>query len=248
MSNNFGWTRRDSVWLGVSAVGYAAALTFLLLWKSRTDQDWSMGSVPDWLTVLVGIGGLGTVFVAVRQLRAQEQRERRAQASRVYCRVEPQHAERVAGTKKSGEVHYVVNGSDEPIRNVGYIAVRADGTQELTHPLDKPLSPGEEAYVALYEYDDLPAGWRGVRASIPFNTVTTSSEALWDTAVVSSDGAGRSWIRMPNLVVNELQAGTTTRDVVDLVKRWRQDNPPPQPPAVKLQQREPQDDSEVADG
>lgn len=225
------WTGRDWLWLLVAGVGYAAAVAFLVLWRNETNQDWAMGTVPDWIAVLIGACGLGAIAVAVQQLRehqrdsaSREERERRAQASRVYWRVEMQTAKRAAGVMESGECFTVVNGSDEPIRNVGYVAVRSDGEQELVHLLDRPLAPAEEAYAALFDYTDLPAGFRGVRSSIPHHYVETESTTIWDVAIAFSDSADRKWIRLPNLVVEEVDA-VTTDDLLARVKEWRASRP-----------------------
>lgn len=222
---NLSW--REKLLIGACAFGYVLALVFLLLWANRTDQNWDMGSMPDWLTAIFTGLGLAGVAVAAWQLRGaqrdshkREERERKAQASRVYWRVDRTLTERTAGTRWSRETHFVVNGSDEPITNAAYIAVEPNGSGEILTICSTVLTPHTEEFGAEFEYTDLEFP-PGVRTSLPLVSRKIESTAPWDVAIIFSDSSARSWVRMPDLVVERIENYTTTAEVVGKIKVWR---------------------------
>ncbi|CAN5538505.1 hypothetical protein BH23ACT6_BH23ACT6_25000 [soil metagenome] len=222
---------RQTAYAAVTVLGYVLAVTFLLLWKGGTNQEWDMGSVPAWISAIATTLALFGVGIAAWHLRgaqrdshAREERERLAQASRVYWRVEHEMSERSAGSRIRGVRHFVVNASDEPIRNVCYVAVEVEGTRAIKKICSKVLVPGEEAFGALFDYTDLPAGFGGVRTSVPIPNVETTRDQKWDVAVIFSDSAARSWIRLPDLILKDIPGHLQLDPAVELVRQWRKHN------------------------
>ncbi len=220
-------TGREKALAALATLGWLAAAVMTWLWSARMRPDWVMGSVAEWAAALFTGGALAGVWVAARQLRAaqadshaRELRDRRAQASKVHLRVAVEMDERAAGVCESAHFHYVMNGSNEPIRATTYFAIEPEGDDVIVNPARRVLAPGEECFGALFDFTDsrFPSG---VRAMQPNPSRDIHSEHPWDVAITFADSAGVWWIRLPDLRVEELPGEPTTSEVIRRVRLER---------------------------